>query len=485
LFQILIKDLLAYAASNEPKTELFYQYHTKEEGFNSNEFNGNCTPCGLNLANGYISLPSMNGFVWFRPEQINSSITAGEIVLDNALVNQKLLTASNDTLYFPLNPEQIKLKFSTAYFKNPYNLKISYALVKENALVQPKDWIPMDDADFKIEFSSLSSGNYTLIVRKLNGFGINNYTIKKVFFIVPPLWYQTWWANVLMVLLLIACIYCFYVWKLSNVKFENARLEEIVDKRTKRLNETLADLEVSKNDVTQQVHMLSRLLTSMTHDIQSPLNFIKLTSGNIPKMIKKEQYADVALVGQLISDSSRSMSSLLSGLLDYIKAHVYENSLYFEYIDLRELVDEKFGIFKNIIIENGTDFKNEIAADTRVYCDRQMLGIMIHNLIDNAAKFTRAGEIRVDFKTYEETEQELVISNTTVGVPMELQDMINAPETKNMTLPVLKGEPNPGQARTSLGLLIVKEIATLLGISLRVCQSDVTSFHMFFYHKEQ
>ncbi|WP_159469800.1 ATP-binding protein [Dyadobacter sp. 3J3] len=485
LFQILIKDLLDYARLQEKSTELFYQYHTKEAGFNTNEFNGNCTPCGLNLANGYISLPSMNGFVWFRPEQINNAASDGKIVLDNALVNKELLTASNDTMYFPLNPNQVKLNFSTAYFGHPYNLKISYALVKENASVKPSDWIPMDNVDFKIGFSNLQSGNYTLVVRKLNGFGINNYTTKKIFFVVPLLWYQTWWASVLLVLLLIAGIYVFNVWKLRNVKFENARLEEVVAKRTTRLNETLMDLEVSKNEMTRQVHMLSRLLTSMTHDIQSPLNFIRLTSGNIPKMIQKEQYEDVALVGKVISDSSLSMSSLLSGLLDYIKAHVYENSLHFENIDLWQLVDEKFGIFKNMMIENRTDFKNEIGADTRVYCDRQMLGIMIHNLLDNAAKFTRNGEIRVCFNINGETEQELVISNTTVGVPMELQDMINSPETKNMTLPVLKGAPNPVQARTSLGLLIVKEIAALLGITLRVCQSDVTSFYLIFNHKEQ
>ncbi len=464
-----------YARLKDVKKELFYLYHTRDEGFNTNEFNGSCVPCGLNLKNGYISLPSMNGFVWFRPEKVSSSVSDGKIILDNVMVNQKLLTASNDTLYFPLNPEQVRLNFSTAYFGDPYNLKISYALVRQNAVAQPSDWIPLEDENFKIEFSNLKSGNFTLLVRKLNGFGIDNYTVKKIYFVVPLLWYQTLWANILMVVLLVAGVYFYNVWRLKKVNNENARLEEIVVRRTKRLNETLADLENSKNEMTQQVHMLSRLLTSMTHDIQSPLNFIKLTSGNIPKLIQKGQLDDVALLGEVISETSRSMSSLLGGLLDYIKAHVFENSLHFEPIDLQILVNEKFEIFKNMIKENGSDFRNEISEDVQIYCDYQMLGIMIHNLIDNAAKFTRKGQIRVYFNINHDNDRELVISNTTIGVPKEIQEMINMPDTGNVHAPVLSRE-----TKTSLGLLIVKEIAALVGITLKMTQSDVTSFHMIF-----
>lgn len=493
LFQISKADLLAFGQGRENENhgsaasnalnidELYYIYHSKEEGFLTNEFNGSCEPGFARLENGYISLPSLNGLVWFKPDEIRKNQTDAAIVLDRVEENRRNLVISNDSIYFPVNPAQVKLYFTSAYFGNAYNMKMSYALVREGQLPRPEEWILMRNENKDIEFSSLNSGNYTLLVRKLNGFGINNYTIKKIYFVVPLLWYQTWWANVLMIVLLLAGVYFYNLWRLKKVKFENARLEEVVDRRTKRLNETLTDLEVSKNEMTQQVHMLSRLLTSMTHDIQSPLNFLKLTSGNIPKMIQKGQYEDVAMLGEMISESSRSMSMLLGGLLDYIKAHVYENSLHFEVIDLRMLVDDKFGIFKNMIAENNSHFLNKVPDDIQVYCDYQMLGIMIHNLIDNAAKFTRKGEIRIYFNVIDENEKELVISNTTVGIPKDIQDMINLTEKENVHLPVFPGVSSPaGQGRTSLGLLIVKEIAALVGINLKVTQSDVTCFHLIF-----
>ncbi|MCF0054857.1 HAMP domain-containing sensor histidine kinase [Dyadobacter sp. CY356] len=492
LFQISRTDLLTYAQCSENEKhgvktsnrlnvdELYYEYHSKEEGFLTNEFNGSCGPGFARLENGYISLPSLNGLVWFKPERIRNNQTDGAIVLDRAEENRRNLVISNDSLYFPLNPTQVKLYFTSAYFGNPYNMRMSYALVKDGLVPGAEDWIPIRNEHNSLEFSSLSSGNYTLIVRKLNGFGVNNYTIKKIYFVVPLLWYQTWWAMVLTMLLLLAVVYFYNLWKLKKVKFENARLEEVVARRTERLNKTMTDLEESKNEMSQQVHMLSRLLTSMSHDIQSPLNFLALTSGNIPKMIQKGQYQDVAMLGEMISDSSRSMSNLLGGLMDYIKAHVYENSLHFEAINLRELVDRKFGIFKNMILENGTEFSNEIPVGTEVFCDYQMLGIMIHNLIDNAAKFTRDGVIRVYFNANAENEKELVISNSTLGVPMAMQEMINSTEKKNVHLPVRQDLSSPPAPRTSLGLLIVKEIAALIGINLKVTQTDVTSFHLIF-----
>ncbi|GLU53996.1 sensor histidine kinase [Dyadobacter frigoris] len=488
LFQISIKDLVQYAKlktgiihkSNEDNSagsqpaELFYRYHSREEGFNTNEFNGGCEPCGLKLPNGYISLPSLNGFVWFRPETIKDYKSDGSIILDRVEVNQKPVAVSNDTVRFPRNPELVKLSFSTAYFGNKYNLKVSYALMDENEK-RISTWIPVDRENIDVEFSNLHSGNYTLIVRKLTGLGVNNYILKKVYFIVPLFWYETWWAIVLFVFLLFAIAYSYSIFRIRKIRQEKGKLEEIVERRTNRLNHAMIDLETSKDDMSRQLHMLSRLLASMTHDIQSPLNYINLTSSNISRMIGQGKFEEVAELGELIADSSQRMSNLLKGLLNYIKVHVYENALCLEHIDLKILVDEKFGIFKNMVALNNSWFVNEIPDDIQVLSDHQMLGIMIHNLIDNAAKYTSGGQIKVYISNYSENKLVLVVANSSTGIPQQVQDMINTVEIEG-ALDLSKS----GYRKTSLGLLIVKEIAALLGIGLKVEQTDMTSFYMIF-----
>lgn len=483
LFQMAVADLLGYAkmkirskpAGSTSSVELFYMYHSKDEGFYTNEFNGGCQPCALQLKNGYISLPSLNGFVWFKPEMINNHFSAGKIVLDKVMVNQQELNILQDKLYFPLNPERISLYFSTPFFGNNYNLNLSYALLKEGESGNP-DWVSMNKEDFEIEFSTLNSGNYTLMVRKLNGFGLDNYTVKKIYFVVPLLWYETWWAKVLFTFILLLGVYFYNKLKMRKIERENEMLEAIVKKRTESLNNALVDLEESKNDMSRQVRMLSRLLTSMTHDVQSPLNYITLTSGRIPRMISQKKFVEVSAMGSLISDSSKRMSGMLRDLLDYIKIQVYGNRMKFEDIELKKLIDEKLEILKNVIVHNGSDFYNEVPADLIVFSDYQMLSILIHNLIDNAAKFTHHGKIRVHARADQDERIELIISNTSTGVPDDLFEMINSLEDDER----LPDSPGKIKKKTGMGLLIVKEVATLVGITLKVTQTDQTHFHLFF-----
>lgn len=54
---------------------------------------------------------------------------------------------------------------------------------------------------------------------------------------------------------------------------------------------------------------------------------------------------------------------------------------------------------------------------------------MIHNLIDNAAKFTHNGQICIQTDMRQGFIVELIISNTATGGPDDLFEMINNTET--------------------------------------------------------
>lgn len=473
LFQMAIKDLLDYARA---PFDVFYLYHAKEEGFLTNEFNGGCQPCASTLKDGTISLPSLNGLIWFQPDKVIKKVPSAGIVLDRILVNRQWLTRLGDTLELPANPVQARFFFSTPYYGDAYNLNLSYALVDAGEEVQTSDWIPIQSNDFSIVFSNLGHGRHTLLVRKVNGFGKDNYTVRKICVIVPPLWYQTWWAKVLLFLAIAGGFYLYNSFRLRSISREKARLEEIVAKRTESLNLALRDVEESKNEMSRQLHMLSRLLASMTHDIQSPLNYIMLTSGSIPSMIDKGELAVVSEIGQVISNSSRRMSDLLRGLLDYIKVHVYGNSIQFENVALSQLVESKYELFKTASEQKGNIFVNEVPADLTVPSDAQMLAIMVHNLLDNAVKFTHNGTIRVTAVEGASSGVVMHISNSGAGIPLHVIDIINTPD-RDETDEVV----TPFGRKTGLGLLIVKEVAVLIDVRLHVSsEAEQTCFTLQF-----
>lgn len=474
LFQIAVQDLLDHVRA---PFDLFYLYHAKEEGFLTNEFNGGCQPCASTLKDGTISLPSLNGLIWFRPDKVIRKVPSAGIVLDRILVNRQWLTSPDDTLVLPANPVQARFFFSTPYYGDSYNLNLSYALLDEGEPVQASDWIPIQSNDFSIVFSNLGHGRHTLLVRKVNGFGKDNHTIRKICVIVPPLWYQTWWAKILFALAVAGGFYLYNSFRLRKISKEKARLEEIVAKRTESLNLALRDVEESKNEMSRQLHMLSRLLASMTHDIQSPLNYIMLTSGSIPAMIDKGELGVVSEIGQVISNSSRRMSDLLRGLLDYIKVHVYGNSIQFENVALRQLVENKYELFKTASEQKGNVFINEVPADLTIPSDAQMLAIMVHNLLDNAVKFTHNGTITVTAAGDTGSGVVMHISNPGAGIPLHVVDIINTPDRGEDT----DEEMRPLGRKTGLGLLIVKEVAVLIGVRLHVSsEAEQTCFTLQF-----
>ena len=75
LFQAARKDLLAYADGEQ--RQVYYYYYSKYNGLLTNEFNGGCQPCALQLGNGDISLPSLDGLLRFRPSQIRAELVGG------------------------------------------------------------------------------------------------------------------------------------------------------------------------------------------------------------------------------------------------------------------------------------------------------------------------------------------------------------------------------------------------------------------------
>ena len=485
LFQVSIKDTERYARLKTSKNknsgeagypELFYNYYAKDEGFLTNEFNGGCQPCAVKLANGYISLPSLNGLVWFLPGNIKADVPDGPIILDRVELNNKNQTLLSDTLQLPANPAQTKFYFSTPYYGNTYNLHLSYALIKTNKNVTPEDWIPLKSENLSITLTYLTSGKYSLLVRKMNGFGINNYTIKKIILIVPPLWYETWWSKALLAILLIVGIYVYNEMRLRQILKKNHLLESKVSQRTSELNLTLKDLkvshndlEISKNQISRQLYMMSRLLTSVTHDIQSPLKYITHTSEAIPVLIKRGEFDRATEISELIMSSSLGMHSRLKDLLDYIKTYVYGKSMKFENIDLKALVADKINIFKSVNEEKNNIISIDIPEHVTICSDYQMLSIILQNIMDNATKYTKNGEISI-YTEQKDMKVHLVISNNGIPLSDELVQTFNGYTASSQSF--------TNGIKTGLGLLIIMEIAVLINVGVSVAQTKTTDFRI-------
>jgi len=141
-----------------------------------------------------------------------------------------------------------------------------------------------------------------------------------------------------------------------------------------------------------------------------------------------------------------------------------------ERVSLHELVEDKIQVFREIAQGRGTQIINELTADSYFAGDAQLLAVILHNIIDNAVKFSRKGTITLS-PLKEGERNGLRICDTGPGLEPAYQHWLNNPHSTEV----------PSE-QAGLGLLMVKELTSLLQIRLKVTATadNGTCFHLLF-----
>lgn len=274
LFQASKQNLLHYA-SGETKN-IYYHYYDKKAGFNTNEFNGGCNPCGLFLENGNITFPSIEGIVYFDPNSIKPLLPTSEIYFNEAEVDGKKINLKNNCLNLDYNFERLVITVSSPYYGNIQNLNLQIRLDGP----QSQNWIPIKEQT--VSFSSLPPGEYTLTARKLTGFDAN-FQYKTIKIIVPPPFWKTIWFNLILILLFLAIIYYVVRIRIKYIKRKNKILEIQIAEKTSQLRRTIKTLKKTEKRLSLEIINHKKLLRQITHDIKSPLRFLAMTGKHLSK----------------------------------------------------------------------------------------------------------------------------------------------------------------------------------------------------------
>lgn len=474
LFRFAVPDMLRYATDRlkglKPAQSLYYSYYTKENGFLTNEFNGGCQPCMLTLPNGKISLPSLNGLVIFDPQNIEPILGNHTLILDRYDVSGKTYINKSDTILLDKNPEHISFNVTIAHFGNENERQLSYQISSVNGKPGTQAWIPVEGKDPAIRFSGLPYGNYNLMIRSQNGFGLSNVLTKKILIKVPPHWYESIWFRILCLAAILCAIYGYARIRTVFLIRKNEKLEEMIRIRTAKLQETLSALRSSEKELNRQMYIRDRLVASISHDLRTPMKYLIQSAERIEGLIAKTQYQQVSQIGKTVTKSSAHIVRLLENMVVYIKAQMYDDRLKLKTVDLRLLIKEKIDLFTPAFKEQSNRLQINLSTGHRVCSDPHLLGIIVHNLIDNANKYTYNGLIRISTEVIE-NELHLIIKDSGRGMPDLLVEWLNIPAS---------GQVSPPDEWDGIGLLIVKEISAMIGVNIYVDNQNGTSIRLIF-----
>lgn len=276
-------------------------------------------------------------------------------------------------------------------------------------------------------------------------------------------------ANLLMllgiILIFITMVFLIYYIHVRNQK--NRILEEKnreIEQARVELKKYAEDLLVAKHQAEKSSKTKSEFLANMSHEFRTPLSSV---IGFVDLLLSREQDVEKRDKLKLIQSSSKSLLLLLTDILDLSKVESGKLKIDYEPVDVVRVVDEVYQMFKINTERKGVRFnyvvqerfpKNLLLSELRL---RQVL----FNLIGNAVKFTKSGEIIV------EVNHTVVDDAGKAGFSISVKDTgkgIMPEDIEKIFEPFVQLDAAGEYQGTGLGLAITRQIVDSMGGKLTV-----------------
>jgi signal transduction histidine kinase len=160
-----------------------------------------------------------------------------------------------------------------------------------------------------------------------------------------------------------------------------------------------------------------KLFSIVSHDLRSSVNAIKISNKKLLHTLEAEQLTKVNHLLQNNSAIVNNAYGLLDNLLNWALLQTEQTFFQVEEFQLALIVDHVAYNYKAMLADKEITFENSVTKDVHVYVDKESLKIVLRNLIDNAIKFSNAGDsIRIYTKNDTADFCHLVIEDTGMGM---------------------------------------------------------------------
>lgn len=241
-------------------------------------------------------------------------------------------------------------------------------------------------------------------------------------------------------------------------KINAETLEALVNERTADLQAANRKLEKLYQEESKASKIRSQFIANFSHEVRTPLSGI-LSSAEL--LLVAEQ-TDREGLTQLIYDSAKQFMLLIDSILDFSKLesghHLIEKSEF----DFREMVGLVIETCRIAASSNQTELvcKIDDQIPKMIYADAGKVRQILVNLVSNAIKFTKNGQVKVDATISTIKDRKAVrvtVSDTGIGIDPSVGLEVFQPFVQANT-GIFKGFGGTG-----LGLAISKELVSLIG----------------------
>ena len=270
-----------------------------------------------------------------------------------------------------------------------------------------------------------------------------------------PAFYETWWAYMFYVVLVILSLYLFY-----------RRM-----KRRLQLRHELKIAQIDREKSEELVQTKLRYFTNISHDLLTPLTIITC-------LIDDAEMTNGSRISQLsmIRSNVNKLRRLLQQILDFRKVESGNMKLSVSKSDIVSFIDDVCKVnFAPLIRKKSQTFTFSTEDKHLIaYFDRDKIDKIVSNLLSNACKYTsEGGEIKLIMKSYqnaEHTHLRIQVVDTGEGIaPDDLENIFERFYTAN------KGDESESNG---IGLSLTKDLVELHHGTIEV-ESELTKGSTF------
>lgn len=236
-------------------------------------------------------------------------------------------------------------------------------------------------------------------------------------------------------------------------------------KEIRRRKEIQKDLEKAKLEADEANEFKSNFLARMSHEIRTPLNAIT----GISYLLKK---TDISFTQSMYVDrimrAADNMLGIVNDILDFAKIEAGKIELEKVPFSMDATIREVVNIVSYKIEEQGIRFRvfKDPAIPDWFIGDSKRIQQILQNVLGNASKFTKAGEISLDVSLVSKKEDHYIlrftVRDTGIGMTEEQKQKLFAPFIQ------ADSSINRRFGGSGLGLSIVKNLVEMMEGEVRI-----------------
>lgn len=260
-------------------TDGLFKINTKNNTFikfdqNDGLFTSSTDPVTFFEYNNKMHIGHRSLFTSFDPWTIGKNITKPLPFITEINSQGRECIPNGDQLILAYDNADISFDFTAIEYAVPAKLEFSYML----------DGFDHNWSEYSLHrtksYTNLPHGTYTFKVKAKNLNGVESETPDMYTFVVKPAFWQTWWFQMLVIMLLIGSIVTWYRFRIDQIRKREAE-KTIVNKKMAELDEKLLRSQMNPHFIFNSLNSIQKFIWESKEEMAAEYvaSFAKLMRG--------------------------------------------------------------------------------------------------------------------------------------------------------------------------------------------------------------